>query len=319
MELRSNLLNGQIPDWIAEMKSLKVLDLSANNLSGRIPTSMGDVSLLKELNLSNNYFVGSLPRSLMKCNDLVILDIGNNFLTGNLPSWTFELGVESISLSGNRFTGHIDYPSISMDASYRSLQVLDLSSNALSGEIPAAIWNISSLQVLNISRNFLSGTIPEAVAERKSFEWYNSCRYSELLCSKFIGLVTQQPHWPYPSEIAKLTILEVVDFSFNQFSGSLPKELTNLSHLATFNVSHNHLKGELPVGGFFNTISPSSVVGNPSLCGSVLNHSCPAVHPKPLVLNPNSSDPNHASVTSLGHKRIMLSISSLIALEQQFS
>lgn len=119
---------------------------------------------------------------------------------------------------------------------------------------------------------------------------------------------------PIPPEIAKLTVLEVADFSFNQFSGSLPKELTNLSHLATFNVSHNHLQGELPVGGFFNTISPSSVVGNPSLCGSVLNHSCPAVHPKPLVLNPNSSDPNHASVTSLGRKRIMLSISSLIAI-----
>ncbi|XP_059305226.1 probable LRR receptor-like serine/threonine-protein kinase IRK [Lycium ferocissimum] len=345
MDLRSNSLNGEIPDWIADMKSLKVLDLSGNNLSGRIPSSLGDLPSLKELNLSNNQFVGSLPRSLLKCVDLVILDIGNNFLSANLPSWTFELGLKSISLSGNRFTGHIDYLPISMAA---SLQVLDLSSNALSGEIPSAIWNISSLQVLNISRNFLSGTIPEAVGK------LNATRILDLSHNQLNGsipreigsavslleLKLKENHLsstipadiancsaltsldlshnnltgPIPPEIAKLTILEVVDFSFNQFSGSLPKELTNLTQLATFNVSHNHLQGELPVGGFFNSISPSSVVGNPSLCGSVLNHSCPAVHPKPLVLNPNSSDSNHGSVTSLGRKRIMLSISSLIAI-----
>ncbi|XP_060202661.1 probable LRR receptor-like serine/threonine-protein kinase IRK [Lycium barbarum] len=345
MDLRSNSLNGEIPDWIADMKSLKVLDLSGNNLSGRIPSSLGDLPSLKELNLSNNQFVGSLPRSLLKCVDLVILDIGNNFLSGNLPSWTFELGLKSISLSGNRFTGHIDYLPISMAA---SLQVLDWSSNALSGEIPSAIWNISSLQVLNISRNFLSGTIPEAVGK------LNATRILDLSHNQLNGsipreigsavslleLKLKENHLsgtipadiancsaltsldlshnnltgPIPPEIAKLTILEVVDFSFNQFSGSLPKELTNLTHLATFNVSHNHLQGELPVGGFFNSISPSFVVGNPSLCGSVLNHSCPAVHPKPLVLNPNSSDSNHGSVSSLGRKRIMLSISSLIAI-----
>ncbi|KAK4359553.1 hypothetical protein RND71_021782 [Anisodus tanguticus] len=348
VDLRSNAFNGEIPDWIAEMKSVKVLDLSANNLSGRIPSSLGDLPLLKELNLSNNQFVGSLPRSLMKCIDLVILDIGNNYLTGNLPSWTFKLGVKIISLSGNRFTGHIDYPAISMAAYYRNLQVLDLSCNALSGEIPSAIWNISSLQVLNISRNFLSGTIPETVGKLNatriidlSYNQLNGSIPREIgSADSLLELKLRENHLsgtipadiancsalssldlshnnlsgPIPPEIAKLIILEVVDLSFNQFSGSLPKELTNLTHLATFNVSHNHLHGELPVGGFFNTISPSSVVGNPSLCGSVLNHSCPAVHPKPLVLNPNSSDSDHGSVTSLGRKRIMLSISSLIAI-----
>lgn len=120
---------------------------------------------------------------------------------------------------------------------------------------------------------------------------------------------------PIPSAITNLTNLESVDLSFNQFNGSLPKELTNLSHLATFNVSHNHLEGELPVGGFFNTIPASSVAGNPALCGSIVKHSCPAVHPKPIVLNPNSSDSSRGALSAnLHHRRVMLSISSLIAI-----
>lgn len=106
-----------------------------------------------------------------------------------------------------------------------------------------------------------------------------------------------------------------MDFSFNQLSGSLPKELTNLSHLLNFDVAHNHIEGELPAGGFFNTISPSSVSGNPSLCGSIVNRACPNNHPKPIVLNPNSSDSaGGASSPRYGHKKIILSISALIAI-----
>lgn len=108
-----------------------------------------------------------------------------------------------------------------------------------------------------------------------------------------------------------------MDFSYNQLSGSLPKEMTNLSHILFFNISHNQLEGELPVGGFFNTIPLSSVSANPSLCGSIVKHSCPAVHPKPIVLNPNNSSSNsNASSFSqnLRHKKIILSISALIAI-----
>lgn len=120
---------------------------------------------------------------------------------------------------------------------------------------------------------------------------------------------------PVPPSMVNLTNLEYVDFSLNNLSGSLPKELANLSHLLYFNISHNHLEGELPVGGFFNTIPLASVSNNPSLCGSVVNDSCPSVHPKPIVLNPNSSNPAGAAPSSNHrHKRIILSISSLIAI-----
>ncbi|KAI3875551.1 hypothetical protein MKX03_027064 [Papaver bracteatum] len=65
--------------------------------------------------------------------------------------------------------------------------------------------------------------------------------------------------------------------------------LANLPHLLSFNISHNQLQGELPAGRFFNTISLSSVLGNPALCGCIVDRSFPAVLPKPVIFNPNSS------------------------------
>ncbi|KAI7752616.1 hypothetical protein M8C21_021835, partial [Ambrosia artemisiifolia] len=76
--------------------------------------------------------------------------------------------------------------------------------------------------------------------------------------------------------------------SRNGLSGQLPVAMENLAHLVTFNVSHNQLHVELPGGAFLNTISPSSIAGNPALCGAAVD--CPTMLPKPIVLNLNSTE-----------------------------
>ncbi|XP_019186309.1 PREDICTED: probable LRR receptor-like serine/threonine-protein kinase IRK [Ipomoea nil] len=353
LNLRGNLFTGEFPGWVGDMRSLEVLDLSANNFSGRIPESISYLQFLKEVNFSNNQFMGGLPDSFENWVSLLVLDVSKNLLNGNLPSWIFRLGLKTVVLSGNRFNGSIGYEYDSMESktpppSYQTLQVLDLSMNSLSGEIPSSIGNFSSLQVLNVSGNSLSGGVPSSVGKLKvtrvldlshnglngsiPVEIGGAVSLQELRlesnflsglvpadithCSSLSSLVVSQNNLSgqIPAEIAGLTGLQILDLSLNNFSGSLPKELTNLTHLITFNVSHNHLEGELPVGDFFNTIPFSAVTGNPSLCGSVFNHSCPAVHQKPIVLNPNSDDSAHTSLSPLGHKRIVLSISSLIAI-----
>nr|KYP44714.1 putative LRR receptor-like serine/threonine-protein kinase At1g12460 family [Cajanus cajan] len=323
LSLQGNSFTGVVPDWIGELKNLEVLDLSLNAFSGWIPKSLGNLDSLHRLNLSRNHLAGNLPDSMVNCTKLVALDISHNHLTGHVPSWIFRMGVQSISLSGNVFSKG-NYPALkSTPASYHGLEVLDLSSNAFSGEIPSGIGGLSSLQVLNISTNNISGSIPIGIGELKSLyiidlsdnklngsipsEIEGAISLSELRLQKnflggripaqidkcssltFLILSHNKLTGSIPAAIANLTNLQYVDLSWNDFSGSLPKELTNLSHLFSFNVSFNHLEGELPVGGFFNTISSASVSGNPMLCGSVVNHSCPSVHPKPIVLNPNSS------------------------------
>ncbi|KAL8102049.1 putative LRR receptor-like serine/threonine-protein kinase IRK [Apium graveolens] len=352
LDLGGNLLSGEFPDWISNMRSLETLDLSANNFSGEVAYSIGELQFLKQLNLSTNQFTGSLPESLKNCISLKTLDVSWNLLAGNLPAWIFELGLETVSLSGNRLNGSVEYPfSMLISASYQSIQVLDLSSNALFGEIPSGVRNLSRLQFLNMSRNFLVGSIPATFGELKaarvldlSHNWLNGSIPSGIggaaallelwlennfligeipleigNCSSLTTLILSQNNLTgsVPMVIANLTELQTVDFSFNQLSGSLPKELTNLSYLHNFNISHNNLQGELPVGGFFDSIPLSSLVGNPSLCGSIMNNSCNATHPKPIVLNPDSSSgsSNHGSLSpNLHHKKIILSISALIAI-----
>ncbi|KAI3474782.1 hypothetical protein Pfo_030008 [Paulownia fortunei] len=328
LDVSGNSLTGEFPDWIGEMRSLAFLDLSGNNFSGRIPSTVGNLQSLKEVNLSNNQFVGNLPESFGDCLNLKVLDVGQNLFSGNLPSWVFKLAFERVSLSANRYSGSISFP-FPLLQSFQSLQVLDLSSNALTGGIPSAIGNFSRLQALNISRNSLVGSIPASVGELNTTcvldMSHNQLSGSipaeigraSLCCFCFLCRLFSRNNLtgPVPVAIASLSNLELLDLSFNNLSGNLPKELTNLSHLVTFNVSFNHLQGELPVGGFFNTIPLSSVIGNPSLCGSIVKHSCPAVHPKPLVLNPNTSVSNHGPLSpNLRHKRIVLSISSLVAI-----
>ncbi|XP_027906125.1 probable LRR receptor-like serine/threonine-protein kinase IRK isoform X2 [Vigna unguiculata] len=348
LSLQGNSFSGGIPHWIGEMKSLDTLDLSENRFSGWIPKSIGNLDLMSRLNLSRNQITGNLPELMVNCIKLLTLDLSHNHLAGHLPSWIFRMGLQSISLSGNGFSDG-NYPSLSsVSVSFHGLQVLDLSSNAFFGQLPSGIGGLGSLQVLNLSSNNISGSIPVSLGDLKSLYILDlsgnklngsipsaiegATSLSEMRLQKnFLGgripaqidkcseltllnLSHNKLIGSIPSSIANLTNLQDVDFSWNELSGSLPKELTNLSNLFSFNVSHNHLQGELPVGGFFNTISPSSVSGNPLLCGSVVNHSCPSVHPKPIVLNPNSSYSSSGSSFQNHHHKIMLSISVLIAI-----
>lgn len=351
MNLHGNSFEGEVPEWIGEMKSLETLDLSANKFSGRVPTSIGNLKSLKVLNFSVNAFSGSLPESMINCEQLLVLDVSQNSLLGDLPAWIFKLGLQKVLLSKNSLSGNMGSPfSSSVEKSRQGLQVLDLSYNELSGDFTSSIGVFRSLQFLNISRNSLVGAIPASIGDLKALDVLDLSENqlngsipleiggafslkdlrlkNNLLagkipvslenCSSLTTLILSHNNLsgPIPMGISKLSNLENVDLSLNKLTGSLPKQLANLPHLISFNISHNQLQGELPAGGFFNTISPSSVSGNPSLCGSAANKSCPAVLPKPIVLNPNSSSDTTAGAfpRSLAHKKIILSISALIAI-----
>ncbi|KAD5961549.1 hypothetical protein R6Q59_014327 [Mikania micrantha] len=350
LNFHSNLFTGEITEWIGEMGSLQNVDLANNMFSGAVPNAIGKIQSLKVLNISNNRFSGSLPTSMINCQNIKILDVSQNSLTAFLPTWVFQLGLQTVKFSENKLTGSISGAFTSSNfISHQNLQVVDISQNELSGEIPSDIGKFSSLRILNMSKNSLTGEIPKTVGNLKvldsldlsvnqlngsiPFEIGGATSLKRLVisqnslsgsipssietCPSLTSLILSRNSLSgqIPVAMSKLANLEYVDLSFNKLTGTLPKPLANLVHLVTFNVSHNQLQGELPASAFFNTISPSSVAGNPTLCGAAVNKSCSGVLPKPIVLNPNStgSDPDLAPQI-LGHKKTILSISTLIAI-----
>ncbi|WCJ20091.1 Leucine-rich repeat protein kinase family protein [Euphorbia peplus] len=340
LSVSNNLLSGEVPNWISKMESLETLDLSGNRLSGQAPDSIGNLQSLKVLNLSANALTGSLPESMAICVTLVSLDFSRNSMSGDLPNWLFGSGSENVltaarddfscsfpklqtlDLSVNKFSGIVS----SSIRVLSSLQFLNLSGNSLGGHIPGTIGELKELGVLDLSNNRFNGSIPLEIGGAFSLKELRLERnflsgqipISVDNCSSLTTLILSQNNLtgPIPAAIAKITSLEDVDLSFNRLTGGLPKQLANLPNLSSFNISHNLLQGELPAGSFFNTISPFSVSGNPALCGAAVNKSCAAVLPKPIVLNPNSSsDSGPGEIPqNIGHKRIILSISALIAI-----
>lgn len=350
LSLESNNFSGQIPVWLGDLKNLQTVDLSNNRFTGQVPDSIGSLQLLKSINISSNTLTGGLPESMANCRGLAEVDFSRNSLSGSLPPWLFEAGMEKILLSGNSFDGPIGVSA----ASEQKLQVLDLSSNMFSGVIPVEIGGLQSLQILNLSQNLLSSSIPaifgrlkllevvdlssnhlngsippeiEAAVSLRDLKLERNSLTGEIPvqignCFGLTSLILSQNNLsgPIPPTLAKLASLQIIDLSNNGLTGKIPKLFSELPNLLSLNISHNLLSGEIPSGNLFNRIPSSSLSDNPDLCGSAVNRSCAIVLPKPIVLNPNSSSSSNSSPNSplshanLRHKKIILSISALIAI-----
>ncbi len=85
---------------------------------------------------------------------------------------------------------------------------LKLNLNNLTGDIPAALGNLTNLESLVLVGNSLTGAIPP--------------------------------------QLGNLTSLEVLNLSFNQLSGSIPAALGNLTNLKQLWLFKNQLSGEPP-------------------------------------------------------------------------
>ncbi|CAL9165053.1 unnamed protein product, partial [Musa hybrid cultivar] len=171
LNLRSNMLFGDIPPNLSRLSSLQFLDLADNELSGTIPRSFGNFTGMKVIENFSNWTTDqiryqeqmfittkgntrSYGMSLLIMN---ILDLSDNNLSGGVPEeLTGLFGLFSLNLSGNHFTGEIT-ENISK---LQQLESLDLSRNNFSGTIPSSLAALTYLAHLNLSYNNLSGEIP---------------------------------------------------------------------------------------------------------------------------------------------------------------
>ncbi|XP_024537045.1 receptor-like protein kinase 2 [Selaginella moellendorffii] len=221
--LNSNSLTGELPPDFGSRTALRSVDLSQNHFTGKLPPALCQNGSLKYLAARNNQFSGDLPVQLQQCRNLDRLRLDDNFLTGSVHF--SQSNVHTITLAHNRFNGSLSMRDMPM------LNLLDLSFNYLTGELPAVLETSQSLVKLNLASNRLSGTLPLQLGQLQNLTDL------DLSSNFFVGDV--------PALISGCGSLTTLNLSRNSFQGRLL--LRMMEKLSIVDVSHNRLHGEIPL------------------------------------------------------------------------
>ncbi|XP_020590945.1 LRR receptor-like serine/threonine-protein kinase ERL2 [Phalaenopsis equestris] len=219
LALSGNFLSGPIPPSLASLRQLRTLDLSFNILSGEIPLSITSLPSLSNLVLSHNRFTGKIP-PFPSFSSLLRLDIKNNNLSGELPS--LPLSLRYLAASRNTLSGQID----GVIPQLTALTYLDLSTNILTGPIPATIFNLP-LSSLQLQRNKLAGQVAPPADVR--------IPEVDLSYNRLSGAVS-----PFLAAVGRLYL------NNNRFTGELPAKFAERLEAAGMEVlylQHNFLNG----------------------------------------------------------------------------
>jgi hypothetical protein len=127
---------------LRKLQSLQVLNLADNSriLAGPLPEDLADISSLKTLNISGNAGITErLPTLYAALSNLRVLDISDCSMSGGLPvSFVALQRLQVLCASGNKQLGG------SLPQLYgllQNLRVLDVASAGLSGALPLQAWS----------------------------------------------------------------------------------------------------------------------------------------------------------------------------------
>ena len=201
LDFGNNKMKDSFPSWMVALPELQILILRSNRFQGNLKFKKMEhpFSKLRIMDLSHNQFNGNLPinffdnfklmgnsdqniglnttdrsqRSYYEASVSLIvkgmefevkrilniytsIDLSSNKFDGGVPQVIGELkSLRLLNLSHNSLTGHI--PSLK---NMSTLESLDLSSNQLAGNISWQLTGLTFLSTLNLSENHLSGPIP---------------------------------------------------------------------------------------------------------------------------------------------------------------
>ncbi|XP_077225593.1 receptor-like protein 7 [Tasmannia lanceolata] len=265
LDLSNNGLNGSIPQClVGPPVELNVLNLGGNFFSGTIPQTFADSCNLRILNLNENQLEGHVPTSLGKCRELQVLDLGNNMISDTFPSWLWNMSTLAVLiLRNNRFYGPIGDDRTNY--AFQMLQIIDLSSNGFTGNLPSEFFKSWKLMTTTINEDdnhilgfgfaytgyyFGSSDVENDMYYQFTTTVTNKGQNMELpkilTVFKSLDLSQNQFHGDIPEAIGELNFLHMLNMSGNNFTGQIPKSFGNLSQLESLDLSRNKLSGEIP-------------------------------------------------------------------------
>ncbi|CAG7874761.1 unnamed protein product [Brassica rapa] len=250
----NNFTSSSLPSEFSNLSRLEVLSLSSNSFIGQVPSLFSKLTWLNQLDLSHNQLTGSfqLVQNLTK---LSILDLSYNHFSGAIPSSLLSLPfLTRLDLSENYLTGSIEVLNSSS-----SLRHLSLSHNHFEGQILEPISNLITLKFLDIS--FLNISYPIDI---KIFSSLKSL-LKLVLSGNSISSTRS-----IPPSICNQSKLALLDLSYNNFSGSIPRCLSNLQNsLIVVNLRKNNLEGSLPDNCYDGALLRTLDVGFNKLTGKL--------------------------------------------------
>ncbi|XP_062200126.1 brassinosteroid LRR receptor kinase BRL1-like [Phragmites australis] len=231
----NGLSSTRLPPSLANCRRLETLDMSGNKLlSGPIPTFLTGFSSLKRLALAGNEFSGPIPDELSQlCGRIVELDLSSNRLVGGLPaSFAKCRSLEVLDLGGNQLSG--DFV-VTVVSTISSLRILRLSFNNITGQNPLPVLSAGCplLEVIDLGSNELDGEIMSDLC-------------SSLPSLRKLFLPNNYINGTVPRSLGNCANLESIDLSFNLLVGQIPTEILALPKLVDLVMWANGLSGEIP-------------------------------------------------------------------------
>lgn len=161
LSLKNNLFNGSLPNSVSSLKNLRILSLSHNSFYGVVP-DLSHLTNLQVLELDDNAFGPQFPKL---GNKLVSLVLRNNKFRSGIPvelSSYYQLHRFDISL--NMFVGPFQPALLSLPY----ITYLNISGNKLTGLLLENLSCNSELEVVDLSSNLLTGELPKCLVSNSS-------------------------------------------------------------------------------------------------------------------------------------------------------
>lgn len=250
VDVSTNEFVGEIPPGICAGGMLMKLILFSNNFTGGLHPSLSNCSTLVRLRVEDNSFSGELSVIFSNLSEVIYMDLSRNkFVGGITVDITEASSLQYLNVSNNPQLGGVIPEKL---WSLPSLQNFSAASCSISGNIPS--FDIcKSMMVVDLSKNNLSGTVPESISNCKGL------LAMDLSINNLSGHI--------PVQLATLPAISVLDMSHNSFSGPIPMQFGNSSSLKLLNVSFNDISGSIPLEKAFRMMDSSAFMGNPRLCG----------------------------------------------------
>ncbi|KAK7309758.1 hypothetical protein RJT34_06741 [Clitoria ternatea] len=205
---------------LTKLSNLKGLSLVSLGLWGPLPSKIKRFWSLEVLNISSNFIYGGIPQSISSMKSLRSVVLADNLFNGSVPDLRKLASLEEINLSDNKLGP--EFPLLS-----KNLERIILRNNSIRCQIPPQLKHFDKLELFDISSNVILGNIPSFIFS--------------LPFLKYLNLAANQLSGALPVNLSFSSVLMFVDISHNLLVGELPSCIGSKSSNRTTLYSWNCL------------------------------------------------------------------------------